>query len=68
LDALADAERALEWQPSHFSAQMGRGLCLMNMGRHKDAEAAFGKALRLYPFNSNISTTMHSAKKHAEEA
>src|SRR2546428_11535046 len=47
--SIADCEETLTRNPHHFGALSGQGLCYMALGRHREAAAAFRRALALHP-------------------
>src|SRR5262249_20848516 len=53
-DALAWYGRLLELEPDNYMAHNNAGLLLNKLGRHSEAEAAFGRALELQPGNPHI--------------
>ncbi len=48
-DSLADAGQAVSLNPTHFAAQAGQGNCLVQLGRYREAVAAYHAALRIHP-------------------
>lgn len=48
--ALVDLDRAIEIVPNHIAAISGRGLTLMGLGRHEEAQQALRHALSLNPW------------------
>ena len=50
--ALVDLDIAIEMMPNHIAAISGRGLTLMGMGRHAEAQEALKHALTLNPWLS----------------
>ena len=48
--ALVDLDRAIEIVPNHIAAISGRGLTLMGLGRHDEAQQALRDALELNPW------------------
>ena len=47
--SLADIDRVLELEPRHFGALAGRGLILRELGKDRDALAAYRRALAIHP-------------------
>jgi len=56
--ALVDLDRAIALVPNHIAAISGRGLTLMGLGRHDEAQEALRAALALNPWlaERNLST------------
>lgn len=52
--ALEEAQRALQADPNYAPAHALLGVIHMDLGDRREAEASFGRALRLDPENSNI--------------
>jgi type IV pilus assembly protein PilF len=52
--ALEEAQRALQADPNYAPAHALLGVIYMELGDPREAEASFGRALRLEPENSNI--------------
>ena len=50
--ALADLDRALEIMPDHIAAMSGRGLTLMGLGRHAEAQEQLKAAIAMNPWLS----------------
>lgn len=50
--ALVDLDRALALVPNHVAAMAGRGLTLMGLGRHDEAQAQLKAAVALNPWLS----------------
>lgn len=50
--ALADIDKALEFNPRHTGALTGKALTLINAGREDDAQAILREALELNPWLS----------------
>lgn len=50
--ALVDLDQALAIMPDHIAAMSGRGLTLMGLGRHDEAQAQLKAALTLNPWLS----------------
>ena len=48
--ALVDLDRAIALVPNHIAAISGRGLTLMGLGRHDEAQEALRAALALNPW------------------
>jgi Flp pilus assembly protein TadD len=53
-DALAGYDRLLELDPDSFMAHNNRGLLLNKLGRRRDADASFARALELEPGNPHV--------------
>lgn len=53
--AIADVQRVLALEPRHFGALSGLGLILQEIGRDKDALAAFRASLAIHPHQDGIS-------------
>ena len=53
--ALVDLDRAIELSPNHIAAISGRGLTLMGLGRHDEAQEALKAAVALNPWLSERS-------------
>jgi len=53
--ALVDLDRAIEIVPNHIAAIAGRGLTLMGLGRHDEAQDALKEAVGLNPWLSERS-------------
>ncbi|MFG5384187.1 tetratricopeptide repeat protein [Yoonia sp. R2-816] len=48
--ALGDLERALQINPTHIAALSGKGLTLMGLGRHEEAQEALRAAVEMNPW------------------
>ncbi len=48
--ALDDLDRALEIMPNHIAALSGKGLTLMGLGRHDEAQDALRSAVEMNPW------------------
>ena len=53
-DALAAYDRLLELDPDNFMAHNNRGLLLNKLGRRREADASFARALELEPGNPHV--------------
>lgn len=53
--ALVDLDRAIALVPNHIAAISGRGLTLMGLGRHEEAQEALRAAVALNPWLSERS-------------
>ena len=53
-DALAAYDQLLALDPDSFMAHNNRGLLLNKMGRHREADASFARALELAPGNPHV--------------
>lgn len=53
--ALVDLDRAIALSPNHIAAISGRGLTLMGLGRHDEAQEALKEAVALNPWLSERS-------------
>jgi tetratricopeptide (TPR) repeat protein len=53
-DALAGYDRLLELDPDSFMAHNNRGLLLSKLGRRREADASFARALELKPGNPHV--------------
>ena len=50
--ALADLDRVIAMMPGHIAAISGRGLTLMGLGRHDEAQAELRRAVEMNPWLS----------------
>ncbi len=48
--ALVDLDRALEIMPNHIAALSGKGLTLMGLGRHDEAQIVLREAVEMNPW------------------
>jgi len=47
--SIADCQRTLEINPSHFGAASGQGLCHLSLSESREAAICFRRALEIYP-------------------
>jgi tetratricopeptide (TPR) repeat protein len=61
--ALADADKALDLEPRHFGALIGRGMILQKLGKAKEAIKAFEDALAANPQEEDARTAIKILEK-----
>ena len=47
--SIADCQKTLARNPSHFGASSGQGLCHMSRGEYREAAVCFRRALEIHP-------------------
>lgn len=66
-ESLADSQKALQLEPSHFSALQGMGLSHMHLEQYDEAVKALTATLKIHPWINGVGTSLQVARKHLEE-
>jgi tetratricopeptide (TPR) repeat protein len=65
--ALSDIAAALELEPRHFGALLGRGMIYHDMGRDKEALAAYREALAINPEMESVKSAIKELEKSSPD-
>lgn len=66
VSSLADIREVLAREPRHFGALVGLGMIMRNIGKDREALAAYRQALALYPYLENVADIVKSLAEKVE--